>query len=576
MSFVLDAYAARSCPLKTVNAFTPSLVAPSLSPPTPAFFRDAPAIEADVIERVSRANAVVDLRSTRDLPTAEAAAACIAAMSAGAPIIVGGLLPPDEAAHRIGRPSLLLRSPEDPGYHPVQIKFHRVLESAPSDDTTQTASLLRTPIARTPLPERRFRWTSRLNAALQLAHYWRLLEAAGFAAATPLAGLVGIDQVAADIGGEAGEPLITWLDLGARRVPPDPRWVEFPADAVPGPTVERYDREHAYRVDLAEAALASSGQETLLTPIVSPECRGCVWQPHCQAQLNIDDLSLRISKAPLDVHEVRTLRGLGISTVTELAQADLESLLEIYLPRASHREGSEIRLRRAHQRAQMMHAGVELERITDGPVPLPRHDLEIDIDVETSAEDRVYLWGFWVDDPRASAPYYRSFSRFGELNEADEADLAAEALAWLRSLAAGRDVAAYHYSDYEVLRIGRVAGKLDAGLAAWARQATQDWFVDLFALVRENFLGANGLGLKVVATAATGFAWRDEDANGLASQGWFADAVRHEDAGQRRLARVRVLEYNEDDVRATWHLRRWLRDQDEQPVAKRFPAAPGP
>ena len=44
-------------------------------------------------------------------------------------------------------------------------------------------------------------------------------------------------------------------------------------------------------------------------------------------------------------------------------------------------------------------------------------------------------------------------------------------------------------------------------------------------------------------------------------QGWFADAVHAPGPAERDQARVRVLEYNEDDVRATWHLRRWLREQ---------------
>ena len=83
--------------------------------------------------------------------------------------------------------------------------------------------------------------------------------------------------------------------------------------------------------------------------------------------------------------------------------------------------------------------------------------------------------------------------------------------------------------------------------------------MDLFSVVRENFFGANGLGLKVVASAVADFAWRDEDPGGLNSQSWFADAVHAGDALARERARVRVLEYNEDDVRATWHLRRWLR-----------------
>lgn len=562
MSFVLDAYAARSCPLKTINAFTPSLVAPSLTPPTPAFFRDSEAIEAEVIAQVIEGpGPIIDLRPTRDASTQEAADACLAAMDSGAAVIVGGLLP-DPAAHRIGRPSLLVRAADGSGYEPVQLKFHRVLESAPPDAPPLEASRLTAPSRRFELPDRQFRWSTRLNAALQVAHYWRLLEAAGYAASAPRAGLVGIDKVPLSSHGMVHPtPLIIWLDLADPRVPPDPRWVEVPGEARPVTTLARYDREHAYRVELAERALASSGQSTLLTPILSPECRGCIWQTHCQDQLDADDLSLRINKAPLDVHEVRTLRRLGISTVGELAEADLEELLLTYLPRVSHRDGGEERLRRAHQRARMMHAGIELERTTEAPIILPRHDLEIDIDVETSAEDRVYLWGFWVDDPEQSAPYYRAFSRFESLDDAGEADLATEALTWLRTLMTGRDAAAYHYSDYEVLRIGRLAARMEPDLAAWARSATRDRFVDLFALVRQHYLGANGLGLKVVATAATGFAWRDEDANGLASQSWFADAVGHEDARMREMARIRVLEYNEDDVQATWHLRRWMRDQ---------------
>nr|WP_269779643.1 TM0106 family RecB-like putative nuclease [Propioniciclava soli] len=359
-------------------------------------------------------------------------------------------------------------------------------------------------------------------------------------------------------------PVITWLDLAARCVPPSTRNVEVPAEEPLISTLARYDDEHAYRVRLAEAALASSGQTTLLTPIVSPECRGCVWQPHCQAQLDADDVSLRINKAPLDVHEVRTLRRLGITTVGELATADLPTLLEAYLPRVSHRTGGEERLRRAHRRAQMMDAGVELERTNDEPLDLPRHDLEIDIDIETSADDRVYLWGFWVDDTAAGAgPRYVHFSTFEPLDDTGEAALAASAWRWLQELTQGRDAAVYHYSDYEVLRIARLAGRApDAALGAWVRELTAQRFVDLFAVVREHYLGANGLGLKVVASAVTGFAWRDEDPGGLNSQSWHADAVGHEDADVRALARVRVLEYNEDDVRATWHLRRWLRAQD--------------
>ena len=563
MSFVLDAYAARSCPLKTVNTFSPHLVAPSLERPDPPFFRDADAIEAEVFGALRAGSGrVVDLRPLRQGSRAAAEQACLDALASGADVVIGGRLPADEEHHRTGRPSLLVRCP-DGGYRPVHVKFHRVLESSGQDPTPLPVSRLGSPSEAVEVVGRRFRWGNRLNAALQVAHYWRLLRATGHAADEPWAGLIGVDKIPLDPEQHPAlvEQVITWLDLSAEVVPPDPRTLERPEDAAPVSTLARYDAEHRYRVELAEAALASSGQDRLLTPIISHECRGCVWQEHCQAQLDADDLSLRITKAPLDVHEVRTLRRLGISTVAELARADLDELLERYLPRASHRIGSEERLRRAHRRAQLMDSGVELERQTQGPLDLPRHDLEIDVDIETSADDRVYLWGFWVDDPTRGEPYSRQFAAFTDLDDDAEAELAARALGWLREVVSGRDAAVYHYSDYEVVRLHKLVprlGEVGEWADAWARGA----FVDLFGVVRENFFGAHGLGLKVVTAAVTGFAWRDEDPGGLNSQRWFADAVGDPDEHVRELSRVRVLEYNEDDVRATWHLRRWLRQQD--------------
>ena len=128
-------------------------------------------------------------------------------------------------------------------------------------------------------------------------------------------------------------------------------------------------------------------------------------------------------------------------------------------------------------------------------------------------------------------------------------------------MVAGREAAVYHYSDYEVIRLNRLAHRLGA-VGTWATGWAAEHFVDLFEVVRRNYFGANGLGLKVVTAAVTGFTWRDEDPGGLNSQRWFAEAIGDPDEHVRELARVRVLEYNEDDVRATWHLRRWLREQE--------------
>ena len=91
----------------------------------------------------------------------------------------------------------------------------------------------------------------------------------------------------------------------------------------------------------------------------------------------------------------------------------------------------------------------------------------------------------------------------------------------------------------------------------------REHFVDLFRYVRDSMVAVDGLGLKVVAAKGAGFAWRDEEPNGLASQTWYETALHAGNADVRSAARTRVLQYNEDDVRATFAVREWLESLDQ-------------
>jgi predicted RecB family nuclease len=191
---------------------------------------------------------------------------------------------------------------------------------------------------------------------------------------------------------------------------------------------------------------------------------------------------------------------------------------------------------------------------------VPTADVEVDLDIETSAAGRIYLWGFAVDD--GSEPQYVEFSRFTELDETGETALAREALGWLRGQVEGRRTAlVFHYSRYELAMIEALGERAaDDDVLSWAVTYARSAFVDLLEIVQTHFFGAVGLGLKQIAVTA-GFRWRDSDPGGLNSQRWFDQAVHAPDEATRAAARERVLAYNEDDVRATAHLRAWLRAQ---------------
>jgi predicted RecB family nuclease len=86
--------------------------------------------------------------------------------------------------------------------------------------------------------------------------------------------------------------------------------------------------------------------------------------------------------------------------------------------------------------------------------------------------------------------------------------------------------------------------------------ASEAW-IDLFPVVSEAFLCPHGKGLKRVAPSA-GFAWHDPEAGGENSMRWYRSAVGLNGDELDVEQRQRLLEYNEDDVRATHRLREWM------------------
>lgn len=567
-AFTLDQYAATTCPVKTQNTFNP-LIGDRCEIDTDfvEHFRETSPHRDHVLRAIIRAHrdTVRDLRTLVD--GVQPSTACIEAMNAGVPIILSAEMPPDLEEHRRGLVDVLFRGEDENGhlvYYPAIIKDHLVLAPTQHNHEDQVVASIPKPfLNQATHTTQRFRVESRSFDLLQLAHLWELVRAAGFGSAQAWGAIIGTDHLKKKAG-----HCVVWVNLDVKQIrvfsyTSSHQWKRHSPRS-------RYQHEHRFRVRVVKRAMQQTGSnqdpELAAAPVRVPQCEMCEWWPICKSLL-IDDISVRIERSPLDARETMTLRGFGIKTITDLAACDIDALLPGYLPQVAHRSGAETRLRLAAHRGRLLAAGLRLERLTSGPIDLPQASVEIDLDIETSAQNRVYLWGFLVHDHRSNdvPPAYHPVRRFSSLTPTQELNLAEEAATWLQEFVAslGEDsVLVWHYSTYETSALRRLhrssVGSTLPGLT-WLTHFAERHFVDLLPVVKKHFFGVDGLGLKAVATTGAGFSWRDSDPHGLNSQYWFADAIFSSTAEEREAARTRILEYNEDDVRATWSLRQWLR-----------------
>jgi predicted RecB family nuclease len=199
----------------------------------------------------------------------------------------------------------------------------------------------------------------------------------------------------------------------------------------------------------------------------------------------------------------------------------------------------------------------------------PTADVEVDVDME-SYDDVTYLWGANVtlNTPVDGAVEgYTTFVEWGALTSEAEAQNFARFWWWLSDLrercgAQGLTFAAYcFWAQAEDGAMNRSvltpvnAGPTKHDLVEFRQLSPSAW-IDLHDLAKEQIQTEGPLGLKQLAASA-GFEWRDENPSGEASMLWYEVATRG-DGIEALVSRQRILDYNEDDCRATKSLRDWL------------------
>ncbi|MDE3093587.1 MAG: TM0106 family RecB-like putative nuclease [Acidobacteriota bacterium] len=516
-----------------------------------------------------------------------------AAIARGEELIVRPRLDDDVAGQRRASVHALVRlGRRDELFHyaPLVVKNSEIVE--PSHTRELLMSRLSRPAFAHATVQRGFNvraTTSLTRSGIALAHATRVLQAQG-------------------CGDEHGR--VALVDR-QRRV----WWLDLAASTHPRFNLATYDALYRERRDLIDALRSwSEGSGEFPTSAYwHRECEDCDFRDHCRGELETrDDVSLTHYT---NFEQQRLLHEFGVDTRCDLAGLDPErARLARHAPSDSPSREAVLavaieRLDDLIYRARAHRAGTVLRRVASDQMGCPRADVEVDVDMESDGE-HTYLWGAYV---RASAAAregsvvegYHPFVSWDEPSAATEAAVFAEFWRWfsqLRDTCAARSLtfAAYCFwaqaedgAMNRAVAAAREGGPTLSDLDAFRTHSPAQW-IDLHEYAKAQLQTEGPLGLKVLARAA-GFDWRDENPSGEASMAWFAaaraparrdaaspsanrrpvdgdgdvevevdgaslDAESALDRDEAEVAswRRRILEYNEDDCRATQALRDWL------------------
>ena len=309
-------------------------------------------------------------------------------------------------------------------------------------------------------------------------------------------------------------------------------YITTPDKVVLSYSIEEFEGHYALTLDEIEKIIAGKRPAHFLTS----GCKQSPWFNHCKEESeSCEDVSLlnRVWR-----QEVALLRAGGVATISQLAMLSIVQL-EKMAPAVSP-----ARLEVMRDQALAIH---EHRHIIRGSVEFPQAKTEVFFDIESDPlRDFDYLFGvlvvtqgresyepFLAESPKQEQQMWNEFVSFVEQH---------------------LDAPIYHYGWFEVEVVRRFSAKY--GVSEIAKEALERNMIDVLECLRPTVIfPLSFYSLKDIASYL-GFEWRSEDASGANSVIWFEEWLKKKSP---KLIQ-KILEYNEDDVRATFHLQRWLRE----------------
>ena len=292
--------------------------------------------------------------------------------------------------------------------------------------------------------------------------------------------------------------------------------------------------------------------------IARQKCNLCQWHSYC---LDVARSQNHISLIP-GVTPTRYLRlqEINLTTVQTLAKATPEQLevypefaegiaLQIIKQAESNSDNKAIKRWEEFISFEKHFNSSEWIKIFQDNYQnkLKKFPVEIYFDIEAQPELNLdYLHGILVIDHRSNQ---QKFYPFLAENQTQEELIWKQflELVWMYPIAP-----IFHFCDYEPKTIKRLAMVYHTPDYLW--KPVLNRFIDLHAKMIETVtLPVESYALKPVAKWL-GFEWRDPTANGAQSVCWYEQWLK---TGDRSLLDA-IVKYNEDDCRATFHIKEWL------------------
>lgn len=274
----------------------------------------------------------------------------------------------------------------------------------------------------------------------------------------------------------------------------------------------------------------------------SSTCKLCHWHNFCGDELaKADDLTL----IPFLGRGIRDSMQTSIPTIAELAAIDPEGFIEG--KKTVFKGLGPDRLRLFHDRAVLLKS-VDPKPYLRAPVTLRMPDTELFFDIEVDPlRDLCYLHG--VVERHGGSNESEHFVHFFAEAVSPDAERAAFAAA-IAYFATRPDAAIYYYSKYERTIYRKLQAKYPDVCSADDIERLFDpaRAIDLYGdvVLKATEWPTRDHSIKTLAKYL-GFAWRDTHPSGAASIEWF-DRWCKDHAPETK---QRILDYNEDDCRAT-------------------------